>query len=219
MKGLERNKLTRRRDCRAEAGTYKWFAEDCFSTAQPITLMLPTAPGNFLVKAALADGSVALVHAQTAFALWPTPAFYSTYEWTVVPPGAPVPLGLEVQMALDGRGSLARMPDPWRLQLSLSIHLGMFRTDVYRDTTIGELAGELAGHALRRQQMHPHELEGRGLGLDAEAQTGLRVFGAGLQPEVGAQRSVRVRAVRRIRDRAAVRRVRDRERGERYRRR
>ncbi|KAJ1617265.1 hypothetical protein T492DRAFT_500756 [Pavlovales sp. CCMP2436] len=53
------------------------------------------------------------------------------------------------------------------------------------------------------------------LDFDAEAQTGLRVFGAGLQPEVGAQRRVRVHAVRRVRDRAAVRRVRDRERGER----
>lgn len=143
---------------RARRGSpaFVWFAEGCFRLDQPLTLMLPTAePASFLVQAALADGSVALAHARAAFQLAPAPPFEPTYEWAAVLPGATVPVGLEVQMALDGSGTLARIPDPFRLQLSLPAQLGIFRGDVFKASTIGEIAALLDAHALRRLQLHP----------------------------------------------------------------
>ncbi|KAG8469543.1 hypothetical protein KFE25_005998 [Diacronema lutheri] len=139
-------------------GAYVWFAEGCFSTKQPLTLVLPTHPAAFRVKAALADRSTLLAHGQTTFAIAPAPPFAPSYEWSLVPPGVSVPAGLEVQMALDGSGSIARIPDPFRLQISLAAHLGIFRGDVHRGTTMGALAALLDDHALRRLQLHPAEL-------------------------------------------------------------
>jgi hypothetical protein len=140
---------------------FAWFAEGCFVIAQPITLMLPAQPSSFLIKAALAEGDIVLARAQVEFATAVVPPFEPSYEWGIVPPGASVPAGLDVQMALDGAGSLARIPDPFRLQLSLSSQLGIFRADVYRGTTVGELAALLDAHALNRQRQHPEYAAGQ----------------------------------------------------------
>lgn len=132
-----------------------WFAEGCFGIEQPLTLILPSAPATFLVQAALADGSVPLAHARSTFELAPRPLFEASYEWSAVPAGASVPTGLEVKMALDGSGSVARIPDPFRLQLSLASHLGIFRGDVFRASTIADIITMLDEHAYHRLRLHP----------------------------------------------------------------
>jgi hypothetical protein len=135
--------------------TFSWFAEGCFKLTQPITLVLPAAAAAFIVKAAIARGAHVAATAQSGFATAAAPQFEPTYEWTTVPHGASVPAGLDVQLALDGAGKLARIPDPFQLQLGLSARLGVFRTSCARSTTVGELTAQLDAHLLERLRRHP----------------------------------------------------------------
>lgn len=145
---------------RAQAAhDFAWFAEGCFETTQPITLLLPSSPATFRIHAALADDSIdPLARTTVDFTVAPVPPFEPAYGWRPVPPGAGVPAGLDVRMHLSGEGSEAKIPEPFRLQLSLDAPVqGIFRHDVHRHTTVHQLLDALDEFAKKRRERHPSE--------------------------------------------------------------
>ena len=76
-----------------------------------------------------------------------------TYHWQPVASWHDVPSGMEIQMFMDERnGSVARIPEPWQLQLFVNGTVGkrsssFLRRPVYRGETVGDLRAAIANHA------------------------------------------------------------------------
>lgn len=74
-------------------------------------------------------------------------AFYPTREWR--PVGASAPPGLDIRLPLDGAPKMARIPDPWRLQLYATPppgcgRAGFWRADVFAAAAAASLEAALA---------------------------------------------------------------------------
>lgn len=67
--------------------------------------------------------------------------FLPSYEWEKIEAHETVPHGLEIILPLNGNVKMGKIPNPWRLQLSLPNHCKQYflRMDVYRNTLISDI--------------------------------------------------------------------------------
>jgi len=71
--------------------------------------------------------------------------FVPSYEWQDLKKWHTIPTGVETRLPLDGKGKQCRIPDPWRLQVSMPSPCKFFlRMDVQRDTTIKAITSSAA---------------------------------------------------------------------------
>ena len=144
-----------------DANSLAHYAKGCFAVGQPVTLQKLVA-GNYALRATaqndaganLATASTVVFGVDDGTRATATPArppeFEPSYEWQSVLPGQSVPAGLEIQLSLGESHRRARIPATWRLQVYLGHGRGGFlRTDVHRDSLIGEIERAAAAQAAK----------------------------------------------------------------------
>jgi len=69
--------------------------------------------------------------------------FLPTYEWQTVLSEQFVPGGLEIQLPLNGKQKIAKIPQPWRIQIFVEEVNAFYRQNIYQHTPISYLEHDI----------------------------------------------------------------------------
>ena len=112
----------------------------CFAGVRKYNLSVPAlSPGKHQLSVALwntLNEQIGPASVVIPVAIATHYIFQPAYSWAFVQDWQNVPSGLEIRLPIDGTGErVARIPDPWRLQLYLGDGEGFFRGSVRRRWT------------------------------------------------------------------------------------
>ena len=121
----------------------------CFSTQKAQNVTVPAlSAGKHKISVAVFDplgdqvGPSSQVVSLTVSA---SRLFRPTYDWQFVHSWQTVPTGMQIKLAVDGSGDrLAKIPDPWRLQVYLGNGEGFFRGSIRRSWTPAQIRAAIS---------------------------------------------------------------------------